>query len=218
MTRKAQIRELEKLERVWVVGIDPGLQTTAMVLTKKDVPVAAVAVKGRNSTTAPLECRAQDIAEYCAEYLETWMIAHQIEHLFIQMETSIYNPELIRSVKVLMAQCTLYGAIVSQLHRLADETCRVFFAPVNTKTAKAVFTGDGSANKTEMISASAWRKRPDVAAREHLADAQAIASVYGEIMELAGGHSLDPVYVDSQLGKGPMWRGKWPKTGRFRGL
>lgn len=218
MPQKALTREMLELERVWIVGIDPGLRTTAMVLTKRDVPVAAVAVKGRNYATAPLECRVQDIAEYCVDYIESWMVRYQIENIFVQLETAIHNPGLVRNVKVLMSQCTLYGAIVSQLHRLADDTCRVFFAPVNNKTAKATFTGDGNANKVEMISTSAWRKRPDVEDREHLADAQAIAGVYGEIMEFVGGQRLDPTYVDSTLGKGPMWKNKWSKTGKFKGL
>ena len=142
------------------------------------------------------------------------MFPHQIEHLFVQMETAILNRGMVRNVKTLMAQCTLYGAMVSQLHRLADEDCRVFFGPVNNKTAKATFTGDGEANKVEMISASAWRKRPDVEEREHLADAQAIAGVYSEVMEFVGGHPLDPVYVDNRLGKGPIWRTRWPRNGR----
>lgn len=210
--------DLHELERVWAVGIDPGLGTTAMVLTKNDIPVAAVAVRGRSHMTAPLECRVQDIAEYCREYIEAWMLNHDIDNLFIQMETAIYNRGIVRNVKTLMSQCTLYGAIVSELHALVDDECRIFFAPVNNKTAKATFTGDGEANKTEMITHSAWRMRPDVEEREHLADAQAIAGVYGEIMEFVGGQPLAPVYVDNKLGKGPIWTNRWPKNGRSRGL
>jgi len=209
--------KLDDIERTWVIGIDPGLGTTAMVLTKKEVPVAAVAIRGRNPRHGTLECRIQDIAEYCAEHIEQWLVNHDIDKVIIQMETAVMNETLKRNVKTLASQAALYGAIVSQLHRLPDEHCRVFFAPVNNKTAKAVFTGDGNANKTEMISQSAWRMRPDVADREHLADAQGIASVYGEITEFTGGNNLDPSYIDSKLGKGTQWHKKWPKNGRHQG-
>lgn len=209
MVSKKKKRELESLRCVWNLGVDPGLGTTAMVLTKHDVPIAGVAVHGRTANTHALASRCHDIAQFCAQHAERWMIQHEIDLLFIRLELPFLRGESMRNVKTLMAQCELQGALVEAFHQLADESARVFLSRVHNTTAKAMFTGDGQASKTKIIARSVWAKRPDVEVREHLADAQAIAGVYGEFHELENDNPLIPTYVDSMLGKGAHWRGKW---------
>lgn len=234
MAKKKKAKQVFKpvatdIERVWVIGVDPGLGTTGLVLCKHDVPVAAVAASGHSSAMFPLEVRTRAMALFVKEHVRAWVIKHKIDHLFVQIETSFLRPPPVgRGVNArgLMAQMTLYGMMVSALFELqvehADQGLCVWFAPVHNQTVKAVFTGDGDAAKFTMISNSAWAKRSDVEAREHLADAQAIASVYGEVMSLEDPSVITPCYIDDRLGKGVAWRDKlngaslWPPQGRSK--
>lgn len=203
-------------ERVYAVGIDPGHGTTAMVLTKDDVPIAAVAVQGPVAAFAPVELRSRMIATFCLDHIQGWVQVHEIEDLFVNLELPFLNTDMPHGVKTLMSQMTLHGALACRLYDLQDVF--VHYASVNNQTVKAMFTGDGSASKMDIISCSAWRKRPDVDSREHIADAQAIATTYPETALLTDEQAkiLRPCYIDGKVGKGPQWKNKWPKGGRAK--
>jgi len=85
----------------------------------------------------------------------------------------------------------------------------VWLGVVHNGTAKSVFTGYGNATKDDIISRSVWAKRPDIGAlREHLADAQAIGSVYPDL-SIASDDALrliKPRYIDHAIGQGAVWK------------
>jgi Holliday junction resolvasome RuvABC endonuclease subunit len=90
----------------------------------------------------------------------------------------------------------------------------VYLGEINNQTAKAVFTGSGSASKAQMITHSVWAFRHDLDERVDLADAQAIGTCVPALapMNNEAIAAKPPQYVDHAIGKGPKWKNKHPKT------
>jgi hypothetical protein len=115
----------------------------------------------------------------------------------------------IRSVKTFMVQMRQIAAYEQMLYDLKN--VEVWLGVVHNSTAKAVLTGFGGATKSQVIDKSVWCKRPDLGdLREHLADAQAIGSVYPDLIIMSDEslHVKEPRYVDHAIGEGPAWKTK----------
>jgi len=112
------------------------------------------------------------------------------------------------AVTTLMTQVRNIGAYEQALMHV--ENCAVSLGTVANSTAKAIFTNVGNANKDLMITFSVWNRRPDVAEREHLADAQGIGTCYPQMTRMDS-TLLPPTvtsYEDQHIGEGPQWKGK----------
>lgn len=228
---KVQMRKHPKrdVDRKYGVGIDPGLATTAVVLMRNDIPIRAFSIKGPRTEHGPVEVRARMIACYVRDRLQRWVSDLEIEDLHVNIEVPFFRVQgtqsgpparreanEVRNVKTFQSQMTLYGCLCCVLSDLNEVF--VHLGAVNNQTAKAMFTGDGNASKMLMVSHSAWYKRPDVDDREHLADAQAIATVYPDYVLVSDDAQdwMKPSYIDSNLGKGKAWTKRWPRGGRGR--
>jgi len=220
-------RKKKEVSRKFEVGIDPGLAYTAMVLARDNVPIRSVCVAGPSASTDPLEVRCRRLAMFCMDYLQQWITTYELEHLHVMLELPYLRErptdDMTRDSRILKRrlsnvetyrrQMVLFGFIAAHLFDFED--CVIYFAGVNNKTVKAAWSGDGNAAKSVMVNCSAWVKRPDVECREHLADAQAIGNLHAEAVPLVDTRApLDPIYVDSSMGRGPHWKNKWPANGR----
>ncbi len=223
----ARRKKRAEADRKFEVGIDPGLTYTAMVLARDGVPIRSVCARGPTASTDPLEVRCRRIAVFCMDYLQRWITAYELEHLHVMMELPYLrdwsegnverDPRAMKgrlsNIETYRRQMLLFGFITSHLFDFED--CTIYFAGVNNKTVKSAWTGQGSASKDVMINCSAWCKRPDVECREHLADAQAIGSLRMDAAPLVDTKPLlEPIYADSNMGRGPQWKNKWPANGR----
>ena len=199
---------------IWKVGIDPGFGTTAIVLLKDDEPVACEANWYKSTPRVTLIQRTLAMSFWVYELLYQWIEEYKIEELAVLIETPILNRSE-RGVTTMMTQMRMLATYEAVLCDLPD-SCEVRLGEVHNQTAKATFTGSGSADKSHMISCSVWAYRPDVEPREHLADAQAIGTVVPSTIVVNGGAIVakDALYMDNAIGKGPKWKNKHPKTRR----
>lgn len=194
----------------WSLGVDPGFKCTALVLMGDLKPVAAAAARD-DDARRPIQHRVRKMAAWFQNTIQEWINEREIQELNVIIEMPFLKAETDkerRGVVTLITQMRMIAAYEEALFRL--EGCRVKMGEVANTTAKAIFTGRGNADKSMMITFSAWGKRPDVKEREHLADAQGIGTCYPSMVQMDNELALPtaPLYVDNEIGNGPNWKGK----------
>lgn len=131
-----------------------------------------------------------------------WAVDHNIMSLVVMIETPIMNRST-RGVTTLMTQMRMLAAYEEALFNIHG--CSIHIGETNNKTVKAVFTGDGNADKDAMVAQSYWAVS-DLVYREHLADAQAISTVREDTVQLdtmkAHDSYLNGRYYNNNLQKG----------------
>lgn len=201
----------KKSKRRFGVGIDPGFGCTAVVLRKGDekTPIACACATNKDTKTNII-LRTHRMAMWLRDVLHEWIVRNEIEELAVQIESPIMNSTE-RGVVTLMTQMrliTAYEEMLFDLQRTVE--IDIMLGEVHNQTAKQVFTGSGRADKTIMVVHSVWAKRPDVTQREHLADAQAISLCSPTLLSTSE-RDLVPMnssYADSNIGNGPLWKGR----------
>lgn len=147
------------------------------------------------------------MARWLQTTIQAWVDEREIRELDVVVELPfLRSKEEGSNVVTLMSQVRLITAYEDALMRI--ENCAVRLGEVSNTTAKAIFTGSGTASKDIMVTFSAWSHRPDVNERKDLADAQAIGTCYPSMIrmnpeELMPLHAL---YVDNAIGEGPHWQ------------
>ena len=151
------------------------------------------------------------MAYWVRSTIQGWIYKHKITELTVLVETPILNRSE-RGVVTMMTQMRMLASYEAVLCDLVD--CDVNLGEVHNQTAKAVFTGNGNADKTVMVSNSVWAYRQDVTDRKDLADAQAIGTVLPHTYPINNGvvTPKTPRYEDHNIGTGPKWHNKHPRT------
>ncbi len=148
-----------KSRPAWVIGIDPGYGHTGAVLRRVDErdPVAWACWSNDDTREWPT-LRAMSIAFPLVETAIGWILEHSIEDLEICLEYPIYNG----NAKTLMIQMSLYDMLHAYCYDyLRPHVERLWSTEVNNKTSKRRLTGNGSADKTDMIRQSPWANYKD---------------------------------------------------------
>jgi len=171
---------------MYVIGIDPGYGMTGLVL----VDDAGNLLDSYTLDRAPGEhegVRAVNHANEIAGKLDEWIIEKCPPDVRVGIETPTFNGNPLTYSK----QWRLIQAIESNLCALALQlkAVKITLAEVNPKTSKRVLTGNGDANKADMVDKSPFQtcSYMPLPEREALADAwghAAAARVAKDVEEL----------------------------------
>ena len=138
----------------WVVGIDPGFGGTGAVLRLMDSQTVVQSAIWRNDETHDWPVRrAMSICIPMMETMLNWLMAHDIRHLEVCLESPIYNG----NPKVLMIQMSLFVMIQSYVYDyLVPHVDTLYLSIINNKTSKSKLAHNGNATKAQMIAVSPW--------------------------------------------------------------
>jgi len=155
-----------------VVGIDPGVTRTGVVIMDENKEVLAGATfhsSGPKYTKFCKGCRVIDLSTDIDEWVGSWFWDNLTDEPTVRL--AIETPVMGRNVEGFALQWRLVQALINTL---GWDTC----IEVHNTKAKIAATGNGSAKKAQMVEASPWAygdfSEDDV---EALADAYAIGLV-----------------------------------------
>lgn len=158
----------------WVVGIDPGFGMTGVVLRHEDsrevVAWACYCLPRENAPGAQV-LRSASLAQAVADCISGWIIEHEISVLEVCVELPIYS----HNAAILILQIRLFEDIEQAMAQMiVAQVEQLWLTEMYPATSKSLLTGNGAANKRQMILASPFAGLAEVQEiKEAIADAYA---------------------------------------------
>ena len=187
----------------WSVGIDPGMKCTAVTLLADDVPIAAEASTSGEKADKPIQHRVRMMTLWLRKIIQKWVDQYSIETLVVLVEIPFLNHLNVKTSFVQTRMLACYEECLFDLQNV-----EVWLGEISNTSVKLAFTGDGHAEKHIMISRSAWKYRPDVPLRDHLADSQAIGAMWPVLTKISDDElrTATSIYSDQAIGHGRVWQ------------
>lgn len=177
----------------WTVGIDPGLTETGMILLDPSQQYQAGATFTASRISGSDLERIVNLGASVTSMLAAWTVQHGIRRVLIGMEYPFMNSGF-NNVQTYRKQISLLHEIESALWRQSRDSRKVYgddatlvrIAEINPTVSKRLLTGDGKADKSDMIAAGPFEGRADIPrfTREALADAYAHAMAALDVAEV----------------------------------
>lgn len=153
------------MRKTFTIGIDPGFGRTGVVVLNEDNKVVNYATFSSNYPSAETHHRVEALAEEVAVFL----MGYPSDKCVISIERPVYN----KNASAFEKQWRFFQGLLT---RLAPVMPEALCCEVDNGTAKKALTGNGKADKLEMVACSEFAipgmKDKD---SEALADAQGIA-------------------------------------------